>query len=298
MPGILKPFLYGTVFSLALGFTVWLHLTLAARTAPKPAPLNPRRIITLSPSVTETVCALGLCSRVIGVTKYCRYPPEVADRPAVATFSELNYEAIVRLKPDLIVSPADKETNSERLSRLGLTVLTLDTGSLDGYLAQVLSLGRALGREKEARNITGRLTGSFNEARLKSRGRPKPTVLFSIMHNYEGLGYITEINAVGRDGFFSRLLEDAGGINVYRGPLPFPRLSRESIIFLNPEVIVDIILETEDLSAVLKDWQSLGTVPAVKNDRVYFLTEQSDTVPGPRIYQTVDRLSALLFPDI
>ncbi|MDR1395509.1 MAG: ABC transporter substrate-binding protein [Deltaproteobacteria bacterium] len=281
---------------LGLFLTVRFHELLAARTAPPPPPADPQRIITLAPSVTETVYALGLGSRVAGVTKYCAYPPEVLAKPKAATFSEINFEAIIRLKADLIILPQDKTYNAARLQRLGLPVISLDTGTLEGFREGVSRLGASFGRTREAGRILSLLDRSIADAQKAARGRSRPRVLFSVMHNYEGLGYITEINAVGRDGFYDRIISLAGADNVCPGRLAFPRLSREAIIFLNPDIIVDIILDTKDLEAVRADWSTLSSVKAVQNGQIHFLTQQSDTVPGPRIYQTIDRLSAIFHP--
>jgi hypothetical protein len=116
------------------------------------------------------------------------------------------------------------------------------------------------------------------------------------MHSYQGFGYITEITAVGRDGFFNEMLEIAGGQNVYDGPLSFPKLSREAIMTLNPDIIVDLIQGSEQSDLALNDWRGLGRIKAVDTDRIYLFSDESDTVPGPRIYKTIDKLSLSLFP--
>jgi iron complex transport system substrate-binding protein len=284
-------------FGLGLALTVHIHAKLAARSAPPPPPLNPQRIVALAPSVTETLYALNLGDRVVGRTRFCVYPAEVLDKPIVGGFNDLNYEAVVRLKPDLAVLPTDRVFNRERLDRLGISTLPLDTRSLTGYLAAVSSLGQKLNRKAEAEAIVLALEKSLLRAQNKSLGRPRPKVLFSVMRGYEGLGYITEINAVGRDGFYDQILLATGADNVYQGPLAFPRLSRESIVFLNPDVIVDVLVDVKDLSSVKGDWASLSAVKAVKNDRILFLTLQADTVPGPRVHDTIDRLSDFFHPD-
>ena len=284
------------MFGLGLLGTVAVHRMLAEMTAPPPIPADPQRIVSLAPSVTETLYAIGLGDRVVGVTQYCRFPPEAREKPMVAGFSDVNYEAVLRQRPDLVALPVDKIRNRENLERLGLSVLPLNTRSLHGLLEAVDRLGQATGRPAEAEAIIGRINGAIREARARAAGRPRPRVLFSVMHSYQGLGYITEINAVGRDGFFSEMIEIAGGQNVYQGALSFPRLSREAIIFLNPEVIIDVIPFTEDLEAVRRDWYSLTAVEAVKNDRVIFLTDEADTVPGPRMDRTLGKISRALHP--
>ena len=293
----MKKLLALIVFSLAVAATVQIHRHLAGATAPPPVPADPRRIVSLAPSVTETLYAIGLGDRVVGVTQFCHYPPEVKDKPKVAGFSDVNFEAVLRQNPDLVVLPVDKIRNKAQLERLGLTVMPLDTRSLSGLLAAIRGLGAATGQAEQAEAVAVRLENGIRAARERAKGRARPSTLFSVMHSYEGLGYITEINAVGRDGFFNELIEIAGGRNVYEGALAFPRLSREAIIFLNPEVIVDIIYQWDELEGVKNDWSSLSSVKAIKNDRLYFLTDEGDTVPGPRIYLTLEKLSRAFHPE-
>jgi len=288
------------LFQIALfsGFILacWGHHALERLSAPPPWPAEPKRIISLAPSVTETLYALGLGPQVVGVTQFCWYPPEAKAKPIVAGFSDVNYEAVVRQKPDLAVLPRDKVENRLDLERLGLSVMTLDTRSLAGLMEAINVVGRSTGHQAEAAHILDGMEESLARARARAAGQTQPRILFSVMHSYEGLGYITEINAVGRDGFFSEMIEIAGGRNVYQGALSFPRLSREAVIFLDPEVIIDIIPANENLEAVRRDWLNLSMVSAIKNNRLFFLTDEADTVPGPRFPQTLEKLSRAFHP--
>jgi iron complex transport system substrate-binding protein len=194
--------------------------------------------------------------------------------------------------------PVDKVANRQELERLGLAVMTLDTRSLDGYLATVPELGRATGHVPEALEITSALERAIGEARARAEGRPRPRVLFSVMRSYQGLGSLTEITAVGGDGFFSQMLSIAGGENVYQGPLSFPKLSREAIMTLNPAIVVDLVQGLADAGPARADWDSLGgSVAAVRDGRVHLFTDESDTVPGPRIHRTITKLSEAFFPE-
>ncbi|MBQ3060509.1 MAG: ABC transporter substrate-binding protein [Desulfovibrio sp.] len=256
----------------------------------------PQRIVSFAPSVTETLYALGLGDSVAGVTQYCIWPEDVAAKPRVAGFSDINYEAVVRCQPDLAVLPTDKTAHRHALHNLGIPVLTLDTRSLQGFLLDLERLGTAAGRRTEAAAIVADFDAAISMAYERARGRKRPRVLFSVMHSYEGLGYINEIHAVGQDGFYSELIRAAGGDNVYSGPLAFPRLSREAVLFLNPDIIVDVIPGGGQLAGVRQDWQSLHSVSAIRSGRLYFLVHAADTVPGPRSVGTLHRLSRAFFP--
>lgn len=280
------------LFCLALSARLMLESALQA----PDIPVSPKRIVSLAPSVTETLYAIGLGDAVVGVTQFCVYPPEVLTKPKVAGFGEVNYEAVARLRPDLVVLPLDKVRTKKELEDLGLTVLALDTRSMWGLMDAIRELGQRTGHTAEADAVLAVINSSLEAARDRALGRPKPRVLFSIMHAYQGLGYITEIHAVGDDGFYSELMHAAGGSNAYDGALAFPRLSREAVIFLNPEVIIDVVIAVEDTDGVRRDWETLSSVSAIKNHRLYLLTDEADTVPGPRFYQTLTRLSHAFYP--
>jgi len=274
----------------------WAHHALEDTLRTPAIPSSPQRIVSLAPSVTETLYALGMGENIVGVTQFCAYPPEVLNKQQVAGFGEVNYEAVLRLRPDLVVLPQDMVRNKKNLENLGLSVLTLDTRSMSGLMDTIAKLGNATVHANETQAILAAINNSLTAAYVRAGEKPKPKVLFSVMHSYQGFGYITEINAVGKDGFYSELILAAGGNNAYTGELAFPRLSREAIIFLNPEIIIDIIPASENLDAVRRDWQSLSSVAAIKNNRLYFFTDEADTVPGPRFYQTLTKLSHALYP--
>lgn len=292
------------LFGLGLALTLVVRDMLTQATTPPPLPDQPQRIISLAPSVTETLFALGLGAQVVGVTRFCSYPYEANKKPKVGGFSDVNYEAVIRQRPDLVALPVDKQLNRESLTRLGLNTLTLDTRSITGFLDTINQLGAATGQTQAAAAISQRLTLAMNKAKAKAQGRTRPTVLFSIMNNSMGIGQITEVNAVGQDGFYNELLEIAGGQNVYKGPLDFPRLSREAILFLNPEVIIDVIHgppgvipTAKELEKVRSTWMSLSTVAAIKNNRLLLITDSSTTVPGPRLDQTLATFSQAFYPE-
>ena len=277
--------------------TAFAHILLARNFAQPPLPASPKRIVSLAPSVTETLYAIGLGAEVAAVTRFCEYPPEVKTKPKVAGFfGSVDYEALLRVRPDMVVLPVDQAESLTRLRQLGLPTLSMDTRSLGGLLTAIEVLGKGTHRAREADELLGTIRLSMDAAKKRAEGRAKPKVLFSVMHAYEGLGRITEINAVGSDGFYSELIAMAGGENVYRGPLAFPRLSREAIMYLDPDVIIDVVPPYVDMPTVLRDWLALSSVSAVRKGRVFVFSDEADTVPGPRFYQTLTKLSLAFHP--
>ena len=283
----------GILFLAALGAR---HALERVSLSPAP-PASPQRIVSLSPGITETLHALGLGSAVVGVTRWCALPPEAASLPKVAGFGDINYEAVLRVRPDLVVLPADRAREKLLLERLGLPVLAPDTLSLSGVLHGITLLGRSTGREAEAETLKTALEKRLTAARAAAGDGPRPKALFAVMRADQGAGRITELHAVGRDGFYSELIDAAGGQNAYAGPLPFPRLSRDALLVLDPEVIIEVIPEGMNAEEARRDWQALTSIRAVKNGRVFIWTEQAHTVPGPRFADTLALLRQAFHPD-
>ena len=266
-------------------------------THPSVAPASPQRIVSLSPGITETLYALGLDTSVVGVTRHCAWPPEAVSLPKVAGFGEINYEAVLRVRPDLVVLPEDRLREKLYLERLGLPVLMLDTLTVSGLLRTITLLGQITGREAEAEALKADLENGLLAAKAAAEGSSRPKALFVVMRMDQGRGRITEAHIVGHDGFYSELIETAGGQNAYTGTLPFPRLSREALIRLDPEVIIEVIPDGANPEDARRDWQSLTSMRAVKNDRVIIVTEQAHTIPGPRFVDTLVLLSQAFHPE-
>ncbi|MDR2696443.1 MAG: helical backbone metal receptor [Deltaproteobacteria bacterium] len=283
----------GALFIMAAG----ARHALDSFSLPPDPPIAPQRIVSLSPGITETLYALGLGPSVVGVTRYCAWPPEAAHLPKVAGFGEINYEAVLRARPDLVALPEDRVRDRLSLERLGLPVLMLDTLSVSGLLRTITLLGQSAGREAEAETLRAALENSLAAAKAAAGDRPRPKVLFAVMRSSQGGGGITEIHTVGRDGFYSELIEAAGGQNAYTGTLPFPRLSREALIVLDPEVIIEVVPNGTKPEDAHRDWRDFASIRAVKNGRILVLAEQAHTVPGPRFADTLALLSQVFHPE-
>jgi iron complex transport system substrate-binding protein len=287
----------GALFVAGLALAVWAHVALASAYKPRPVPVNPQRIVTLAPSITETVFAVGLGPEVVGVTRFCHYPPEVLEIQKVGGFSDVNVEAVLKLRSDLAVLPVDKVENQRELMRLGITVMTMDTRTLGGLMDSVAELGKSTGHTAQADGVLGRLEGAIAYAARRAAGKEKPKVMFSVMHSYAGLGYITELTIAGRDGFFDHLIGICGGVNAYQGRLSFPTVSREAIFRMNPDVIIDLMRSYSEAEDSIEGWLTMKSVSAVASNRVYMFTQEADTVPGPRAWKTIRKVSNVIHPD-
>jgi iron complex transport system substrate-binding protein len=297
-----------TVVGLAIALVFvachWARARLAASSPPVAVGQTlgpPQRIIGLAPSVTEVLFALGLGDRVAGVTRFCDYPPEARRRPQVGGFLDPSLEAIVALRPDLLVLLSGAEQNLADFARLGLPTLAVRHSDVDGVLESITTIGRVCGVPQRAEELVGRLQARLQRVRLKTAGRTRPRVLVSVDRTLGG-GSVQDVYIAGCDGHIDRLIALAGGQNAYRGPARFPIVSAEGILHLNPDTIIDLVPDRPyralDRQAIRREWQALPRVAAVAAGRVYVLDEPYLTIPGPRFVQAVEELARLIHPEV
>lgn len=246
---------------------------------------RPVRIVSLAPGITETLYALGQGENMAGATQFCLWPPEAEKLPRVAGFRELNLEALARTEPDLVVLPADMAHFAQNINELGIPVITFDGRTLSGFLRDVKRLGIICGAQAEAENIAAAFSNALAENSTSKKDRP--SVLFALMHPEECARPVTELSILGADGFYSDLIDLAGGRNSYTGSAPYPRLSREAILALDPDLLVLATPECGEEGGILANWSSLAPLKALRNNNVVFLSDPGDTIPGPRALHTL-----------
>ncbi len=260
------------------------------------------RIVSMAPSITETLYALGLGDRVVGVTRFCNYPTEVNEKPRIGGYFDPNFEAIVGTRPDLVVILEGQEQNQAAFAKLGLPTLTVCHLNIDGILDSITALGGAAGAAPRADEIVGDIRRRLERIEQKTAGRPRPRVLFSIDRTL-GTGGIEDVYIAGHDGHIDRTIELAGGRNAFEAGLArFPQVSSEGILNMDPEVIVDLVpglsARKLDQETIRADWDQLSRVEAVRSGRVYVIDDDYAFVPGPRFILLVEKLARLLHPEV
>ena len=258
----------------------------------------PEKIISLAPSNTEIVFALGLGDRVVAVTEFCNYPEAALDKPKITGGVYPDIEQIVNLKPDLILAV---ETHMAEvipaLERFGLTVVVVktQTETLDEVLETITLVGRYTGKTDEASQLVTEMRNRIKAITDKIDNLPesqRPRVLYIGWHDP------IIINAPGTLGH--ALIEKAGGINIFQDLTGFPMISLEEIIQANPQVIVaDIFGEGVDMpyQFALTDPRLEG-VDARINGRVYGVITDLTGRPGPRIVEGLEMLAGMIHPEI
>jgi iron complex transport system substrate-binding protein len=255
---------------------------------------TPQRIISLAPSNTEILYALGLEDRVVAVTDYCDYPPETVDKPTVGGFSTVNIEKVIAMNPDLILAaPANTEEIIDRLRSLGLTVVTLDPQAIEDVLHEIELLGRVTGNEAEASALVGELRARIDAV---AAGTGNLTERPSVAH----VIWYDPLWVSGRDTFQDEVITLAGGINAFGSLEGWSIVSLEEFITTDPDYILVSSgsgMGQEGYDAVynyIVNEPRLQNLDAVREGRVYVIDADIVSRGGPRIVDALEEAAAIL----
>jgi iron complex transport system substrate-binding protein len=282
----------------------WLFLCGAAVQACLAAALiasaAPKRIISLVPNVTEMVYAIGAGSRVVAVSSYDTYPPEVRSLPNVGALLDPNVERILSLKPDLVIVYGSQDDLKRQLAKAGIDTFGYRHGGLDAVTATIRELGGKLGETAAAGALAAKLDRDLDAIRQRVAGRPRPRTL--LVFGRERLS-LRGIYASGGVGFLHDMLVAAGGDDIFADvKAESVQATTEQIISRRPDVILEVRAANEsfpsgDRDAEARTWNALGSVPAVRNNRVLFLFDDRIVVPGPRVADGTRALAEALHPE-
>ena len=260
----------------------------------------PTRIVSMAPSITEILFALGLADRVVGVTRYCDWPPEAKTKPQIGGYVDPNYEAVLVLRPDLVVlleSHADIRT---KLSKLGLKTLSVKHETLSDIKASIMEVGKRCGVRAQAEAVNKSIDIRIEAIREKVAGTQCPLVLVSVGRDNTskrlGMVYVA-----GPSTFYSEVIQLAGGKNAIEEGGGYPQLSIEGLIRINPDVIIDLVGEQKasglSPETIRTQWETLGGVNAVKSKRIYVISDNYALHPGPRFPQLVETFAKQIHPE-
>jgi len=262
----------------------------------------PSRIISLAPSITEILFALGVGDRVVGVTRFCDHPPEAATRHKVGGYYDPNYEAIVALDADLVVLLPEHEQPREYLRGLGIVTLAVGNRTTKQIMDSIVTVGERCGAAARAAEIVADIRARLAKVAELTQGLERSRVLVSVGRAM-GSGSLKDVYVAGEGTLYDEAITLAGGENACRGGGPlYPKLSAEGVLLLDPDVIVDLFADiktsgrTED--EVRADWRSIPGARAVAAGRVHVLTEMYAVRPGPRFIFLVEHLARILHPNV
>jgi|GEM_PF-1135366 len=258
----------------------------------KPTPEKPRpHIVSLVPSVTETLFMLGLGDHIVARSDFCDFPEIVTNLPALGSLGHVNIEAIARLKPDFVIL-SDAQAQSKihtALAKLKINHLGVPANSLNDIYQSVWDLSERFSAQENAKLWMEHMD-ALNQRVQASAPARKPRVLVCAGRDVSS---INRLYISGKNNFYEDIVKLVGGENAYLGKLPFPMVSPEGVVQMNPDIIVDIVItdSTETVINALYQWSSLTSVDAIKTGNVHILTESWAARPGPRIDELIRTLA-------
>jgi iron complex transport system substrate-binding protein len=250
----------------------------------------PQRIVSIAPSNTEILYALGLADRVVAIDSYSNYPPEAAAKPLVGDYLEPDLESVVAAEPDLILA-ADVHLGTvlPELDTLDLPTVVFAPANLDEVFASILQVGVIAGEPARAAELVCELQARVDAVTAAIVGAPRPRVFFELDPG---------LYTVGPETFVADVIARAGGENIAAAAAEmWPQLSAEAIVAANPEVILladEVAGVTPEQVAARPGWQGIA---AVEQDRIVPIDPDLVARPGPRVVDGLEEVAAALHPD-
>jgi iron complex transport system substrate-binding protein len=245
---------------------------------------SPERIISLAPSVTETLFALGLGDKVVGVTAYCDYPPEAKTKVNVGDTQRPSLEKIVALKPDLVIASTSSQLESfvRSLEEAKIPIYVSNPRNLEETLKSIEAIGDIVGANEKAQALTATLRARIEAVRLRTASRDKPKVFLVLGAE--------PLITVGGKTFINDLLSRAGGLSISADESgDYPQYSFETVIARRPDII---FLQAGDDKLP----ERLKQTPAALQGRVYHMNDDLLLRPGPRIVDGLEQLAEKIHP--
>jgi iron complex transport system substrate-binding protein len=259
----------------------------------------PQRIVSLVPSLTEMLYAVGAGPQVVAVSSYDEFPPEVRTLPRVGALLDPDVERILSLRPDLVLTYGSQTTLEAQLARAGIKVFSYRHAGIAGILQGLRTLGAATGHASEGDRKARDVQAQLDAVRTRVRSLPRPRTLLVFGRQPQSL---QQIYVSGGVGFMHDLLDVAGAANVFADvSREAVQPSQETLLTRAPDAILEVRannpLTPPQMAAERRTWAPLASIPAVRNGRIYFLAADYLMAPGPRVALAAEALARALHPE-
>ncbi len=263
------------------------------------------RIVSLSPNATEILHGIGAFNRVVAVSTYCEYPPEVASLPRVGGWTNTNLEQVLVLDPDLVIlSDAQAPLVENRLHALGLETLVVGSQSLEDIYKAIHSIGRAVGSQAEAKRLSDWMRSELAAIEALVHGRPRPRTLVVVDRLP---GTLRDVYIATEGSYLTTLVEIAGGKPITpEAPLNYTQIGIEALVVFDPEVVFDLVqaltapVAVPGMSELAEDptavWRTVE-IQAVKDKRIYPITDKKFVHPSQFAVHAAWEMARRLHPD-
>ena len=252
---------------------------------------SPRRIVSLAPSVTETVFALGFGNRLVGVTNHCDFPAEAKRLPKIGDFMSPSLEVIAAKEPDLVIGVvgATDPAKAREIERLGIKIALVSVSSVSEILSSFKQIAALLGDPDAGARLVEKIDVQFDKVKRRVAPAPRRSTLLAV-----GLRPLV---AVGGKNFLDELITVAGGENIAgNASQPWLNLPDEYVVAKAPQVIIQAGMGS-DTGRPMSQWSDLKSIPAVKERRIYSYNSDKILRPGPRIGEGLEEIARLIHPE-
>jgi len=254
----------------------------------------PQRIISLSPSNTEILFALGLGDRVVGVTNVCNYPPEAKEKEKIGGYSNPSLEKIINLKPDLILATFGNPGKLiDQLKKFDLPVVGLNPKTIEEIFGSIELVGKITDKEEKALELVENLRGRTEKVLAKTEKltqEQRPRVLYVVWYK--------PLWTAGSGTFIDELIQKAGGINIAGDLSGWPKMSLEAVIEKNPEIIIVGEGHPGGLIETVKAESTLSETDAFKNNKIFTIDADIVSRTGPRIIDALEEMAKIIHPEL
>jgi iron complex transport system substrate-binding protein len=259
---------------------------------------EPEKIVSIAPSNTEIIYALGLQDKLVGVTEYCDYPEAAQQKPKVGGFSNVDIEKVVAMEPDLVLAAnKHKDEITPELERLGITVLTIDPKTIEDVLSAIDLVGVATGRSEAAGQVTAEMSSRIEAVTSKTAqlsDAQKLRVFYILWH--DPLRTVTSVTRI------HEMITKAGGINIAADlESDYPTISLEAVLIADPQVIIagsgHGSGEDVPIQFALTD-PRLAEIEARLQGQIYEIDADLTSRAGPRMVQGLEQLAKFIHPEL
>lgn len=253
---------------------------------------KPKKVMALAPSMTEMLFFIGDEEQIVAVTQNCDYPPQAKSKKVVNNYP-MDYEALLVAKPDLVfaVEGITPLADAQRMNNMGIPVYYQSYQKVADIFDAMLDIGKILGREEVAQKRVDSLRSIKEKIEKQTESLPKPNVL--------AITWPDPIYVFGKNTLFTDKLRIAGAVNAVDSVFdaPYPALSREYILKINPDIMIGGTFQKMD-STFFKLYPELKKTKAYQSRRIYEVTDDLNSRPSPRVVESIQELKSLIHPDV
>lgn len=248
-----------------------------------------QRVISLAPSITETLFALDDGKSLLAVTDYCDYPQAAKMKISVGGMITPNFEKIAELKPGLIIMTVEGNNQDDfnKLRNLGYKIFITRPKDIDGIYKSILDLGKIIGADSSAETLIHSMR-QRQEKVIQSKGGIRNSKVLTVIS-------LQPLICAGKNTFINELIGMAGGINIAaNAPMPYPILNREEVLKQNPDIIIamdDAVRNADEMLRFFPEWKKLN---AFRQKKVFIVEGDILSRPGPRIIDGLEVLARIV----